>query len=306
VTASNWLRNTAQHVRDGDVTGLQDSAYQLYVGGLRRAGQVYNYGTPIFEREWDLLIVLDACRPDLVASVADENEFLDDETTMSVGSATEEWMIKNFSEKYAEEMAETVYVTGNPHSSQGLSGDRFRHLEEVWSHSWDDEAGTVRAETVTEFAVTAGREIDASRYIVHYMQPHHPFVPTPDLNEGIGFEEDTTFNHIWEKLRHGEVSYERVWSGYLENLRYALDSIEILLQNFEADSAIITADHGNAMGEYGVYGHPMYVPLPVLKRVPYCKTSAEDTGKLNSDLPLEREHLSDSKVEERLADLGYV
>lgn len=306
MTASNWIRNTARHIGKGDMTGLRNSAYQLYLGGLRRTGRVYNYGTPIFEREWDLLIVLDACRPDLVAEVADEYSFLNDETDMSVGSATEEWMMKNFAEKYTDEIAETVYVTGNPHSSERLSGDRFRHLEEVWGHSWDDEVGTVRAETVTEYAIAAGRTTDASRYIVHYMQPHHPFVPTPELNKGIGFDSDMRFNHIWEKLRQGEVSHEHVWSGYLENLQYVLSSVETLLRNFEADTAIVTADHGNAMGEYGVYGHPMYVPLSALKQVPYCQTSGRDTGEFEPNRSLTQRDDIEKEVTERLGDLGYV
>jgi hypothetical protein len=306
VTFGKWIRDTASHVRKGNVTGLQNSAYQLYVGGLRRTGRIYNYGTPIFEDEWDLLIVLDACRPDLVEAVSEEYPFLDGETTMSVGSATEEWMAKNFDEQYADEMADTVYVTGNPHSSKKREGDPFRHLEAVWQHSWDDEAGTVRAETVTEYAIAAGREFDASRHIVHYMQPHHPFVPTPELNEGIGFEADEPFDHIWQKLRHDAVSCESVWSAYIENLRYVLDSVSILLQNFDAETAIITSDHGNAMGEYGVYGHPMYVPLAALKRVPYCRTSAEDTGEFEPDCQPTQTADVEGEVTERLGDLGYV
>lgn len=307
MTVGEWARTTARQVRAGDVDGLRDSAYQLYTGGLRRAGRLYNYGTPIYESDWDLMIALDACRPDLMAEVAAEYDFVDEETAVSVGSATEEWIEKTFIEAYREEIRETVYVTGNPHSSEGLDGPQFRHLEEVWAHSWDDDLGSVRAETVTDYAIAAGREFDPDRLLVHYMQPHHPFVPTPELNEGIGFDPDTEYDHIWQKLRHGDISREAVWEGYVENLRYVLDSVATLLDNVDAETAVITSDHGNAMGEYGIYGHPMYVPIDALKRVPYCRTTARDTGDRIPDCELSGVGSeTDDAVDERLQDLGYV
>lgn len=307
VALTEWLGDTLRAVRTGDRTLLADSAYQLYLGGLRRAGSMYNYGTPIYDREWDLLVVLDACRADLVPPVADDYDFLTDETTASVASATEEWIEKSFATAYDDDVSETVYVTGNPHSDEGLDPGRFRHVEEVWAHSWDDDIGTVLADTVTDHAVAAGRQFDADRFVVHYMQPHHPFVPTPDLNEGIGYGDENEYNHIWEKLRRGAVSREDVWQGYVENLQYVLDSVETLLENFDADTAVITSDHGNAMGEWGVYGHPLYVPLNCLKRVPYCRTSATDRGRYDPDVTITLStDVTVGEVGDRLRDLGYV
>lgn len=303
MTGSEWVLTTAERIYRRDVEGLRDSAYQLYAGAWRRTGRIYNYGTPIYEQDWDLLVVLDACRYDLLREVAKDYEFLDEKATNSVGSATEEWIAKNFTPEYQSKIGETVYVTGNPHSTEEDEGD-FRHLEEVWSHSWDNNIGTTRAEEVTEYAIAAGRELQPERCIVHYMQPHHPFVPTPELNEGIGFGEGTEHKHIWEKLRHGAVSHEEVWEGYRENLRYVLNSVDTLLTNYDADTAVVTSDHGNAMGEFGIYGHPMYVPISVLKRVPYCRTTATDTGEVTPSVQLTERNI-DEDVSKRLEDLGY-
>ena len=308
MTVRDWATRTGTQIRRHGVEGATEAAYELYLGGLRRAGRVYNYGTPIFDREWDLLVVLDACRADLLREVVNEYPFLSTETCDSVGSATEEWLAKNFAPAYKRPMSETAYVTGNPHSARGAGFDeeRLRHVENVWSHSWSDEDRTVRAEAVTDYAVRVGREVDAERYVVHYMQPHHPFVGRPELNSGIGFRADADYDHVWEKLRRGGVSLAEVWRGYRANLRYVLDSVETLLSNFDAERAVVTADHGNAVGEWGVYGHPMYVPIAALKRVPYCRTRAVDGGTYEPPVEVSR---SDGRptadVEEHLRDLGY-
>jgi hypothetical protein len=306
MTFVDWLSTTAGHIRDRNRHGLADSAYQLYAGAWRRFGRMYNYGTPIFKEEWDILVVLDACRWDLMAEVTDDYAFLTDETKNSLGSATEEWLAKNFTPEYAAELERTAFVTGNPHSSEGLDESMLRHVEEVWQYAWDDELRTVPPRPVTDQAIRVAREMNPGRLIVHYMQPHHPFVPTPELNEGIGFFENAEWNHIWERLRHGAVSYEDVWRGYRLNLELVLEDVKLLLNNVNADTAVVTADHGNAMGEYGIYGHPLYVPIPALKKVPWCVTSAEDTGEYQPALkPETKAESSDSVVEERLKHLGY-
>jgi len=300
---SQWLRDTVESLQRGDTGSLRDSMYQMYAGAWRRAGLIYNYGTPVYKHQWDLLVVLDACRYDLLWEVVNEYSFLDRAITDSVASATEEWIAKNFGTRYQQEVGETVYVTGNPHSAESET-EEFEHVEEVWSHSWDDDIGTVLAEDVTDHAIAAGRKMDPDRCIVHYMQPHHPFVPTPELNKGIGFRDETEYKHIWEKLRQGNVSREDVWYGYCENLRYVLDSVAKLLENYDAKRVLVTADHGNALGEFGIYGHPLYVPIPALKRVPFCITSATDTGVVDTDVELDVSGVNKT-VSDRLADLGY-
>lgn len=36
--------------------------YLFYKYGLNRMGHLFNYGITPFEREWDILIIIDACR----------------------------------------------------------------------------------------------------------------------------------------------------------------------------------------------------------------------------------------------------
>lgn len=307
MTLSEWASRTAAAVRSDGVVGLKESGYQLYVGAWRRFGQFYNYGINIFDYDWDLLVVLDACRADLMNEVADQYDFVESGASRaSIGSATEEWMAKTFTSEHRSKMRETAYVTGNPHSSEGLRELDFDLLDEVWEYAWDDDQRTTLARAVTDRAIATHRNRNPDRLLVHYMQPHHPFVPTPELNENVGYYDEADWNHVWEMLREGGASYERVWDGYRRNLEYVLDDVRLLLENVDAETAVITADHGNALGEFGIYGHPMYVPLPALKRVPWSVTSAGDSGAYDPDTkrPTDAQAV-ERDVNDRLRDLGY-
>lgn len=307
MTVTDWLSQTVGRIRRDGVSGARRSAQEFYLGGLRRLGHVYNYGTPIFEEDWDVLLVLDACRADLMDEMADEYDFVTtDSAIYSVGSATEEWMEKTFTEEYADEIRRTAYVTGNPHSAEGLDQQNFADYEEVWTYAWDDDDRTVPARAVTDRAIKTARETNPDRMVVHYMQPHHPFVPCPELNQDIGYFEEATWNHIWEMLQEGATTEEEVWEGYRENLRYVLDDVELLLENLDAETVVITSDHGNALGEFGVYGHPLHVPIPSLKKVPWIVTSATDSGTYEPTEDEERVRDDTSEdVADRLRNLGY-
>lgn len=84
--------------------------------------------------------------------------------------------------------------------------------------------------------------------------------------------------------------------------------MELLLENVDAETVAITADHGNAMGEWGLYGHPKWTYIDSLVRVPWYVTTAtdertyepaeEDPESINRDVTAD-------EVEDRLRDLGY-
>jgi hypothetical protein len=322
VTFADWVRDSREEVRENGWAGVREAAYEFYVGMYRQVGRRVNFGTPIYETDWDLLVVLDACRWDLLAEVADEYAFLDGEWTYSVGSSSAEWMRKNFAPEYADEAARTAHVTANPYSERLLSAEDFRLLDEVWRDRWDESVRTIPAAGVTERAIDAGRTTDADRLIAHYMQPHHPFVPDP-MDDGLPRNEfgSTPWDSVWHRLRRGAVDRDRVWDAYRDNLRYVLDQVETLLENVDAERAVITADHGNLLGEFGLYAHPDYVPLPALKRVPWSVTTAEDRRTADPDIDGDRVTETDASnpdadattdaaaddvsVADRLEHLGY-
>lgn len=300
-----WASETGHRLRNDGLEGVKTSGYELYVGGLRRINAVYPRGTNIYDRKWDLLVLLDACRTDLIAEVADGYPFLDSPGELtSIGSSSLEWLQRTFTPERADEMRGTAYVTGNPFSYRVLDDEDLLVFDEVWKYAWNEDLGTVPARPLTDRAIAAGREYDPDRLVVHYMQPHFPSVPDP-LSDGMNREtlgQGEGWESPWKLLRNGDVSWERVRDAYRSNLKYVLNDVALLLENVDADRAVISADHGNAAGEFGIYGHPR-VPLSPVRTVPWYTTTATDEHRYSPEVTPGQ---VGGNVEQKLADLGYL
>ncbi|MFO7927337.1 MAG: hypothetical protein R6U53_11790 [Natronomonas sp.] len=282
-----------------------------YLRCLQAIGRRMDYGENVYDREWDVLVVLDACRADLLRSVATDVDFLDAvETVRSVGSSSSEWLENTFGGR--TETGRTVMVTGNTWTDRYLEADAFAALDEVWKYAWDDDLGTVRPATITERAIALDRDRDPDRLVVHYMQPHHPFVPDPIAGDDGMARTGSHSNDAnpWVLLRRGEITTERVRSAYRANLEYVLAEVRTLVENVTGRVAI-TADHGNLFGEWGLYGHPMHTPVPALLAVPWAETdgqgrrSSVPTLEPPEPLPVGRVYGAETDSE-RLAALGYL
>ena len=262
---------------------------------------------PVFDADWDLLVVLDACRADLWAEVVDPDSALPVGTTrVSPGGTSTEWLEATFGEAPPERLSSTGYVTANPYSADHVDGAALGHIREVWRDAWDDDLGTVRPRAVTDAAIRAGRERDLDRLVVHYMQPHFPSI-VDDNDDGVELDAfgDVPLS-VWEDLRFGRRSRAEVWRAYRANLRAVLPEVELLLSNVDADRAVITADHGNAVGERGLYGHAAGLALRPLREVPWAVTTAADTG--SHDPPAAAAAVGETasaEVAARLERLGY-
>jgi len=303
MTLTEWTVETGNRIKTDGWDGVVKSGYELYLGALRRVDRLTGRGMPVYDAEWDILLVLDACRADLMAEVASEYEFVNTDSVRSVAGGSRAWMQHNFREEYAAEMADTVYVTGNPFSEEVLDARDFAGLDEVWDYGWDSELNTVPARAITDRTIHHHRNRDPERIIAHYMQPHHPFVPDP-LDSGMNRADlANPEKPVWDKLQAGELEQDVVWNAYRQNLEYVLDDVELLLSNVDAETVAITADHGNAVGEYGVYGHGD-LPLSAVRDVPWCVTTGRDSGAYDPALSEDRTG-PDRSTEERLRDLGY-
>ena len=301
-----WAGRTTNRVRSDGWQGARDSLSELYAGAWRNIGWHVPRGTNVYERDWDTLVILDACRVDLMREIASEYPFVGGvESFESVGSMSEEWMRKTFTEEYATEMNRTAYVTANVFSRDTLEKRQFHTLDEVWRYAWDEETGTIPPRAVTDRAIEVSREGDHDRLIVHYMQPHHPFVGDERLNsveaDPFGREGETT---AVDALRRGELSRERFWRAYRSNLNTVLDEVAVLLDSHDADDVVLTSDHGDAVGEWGIYDHPAGCLHPVVKNVPWVETSASDTGEYEPEFDDDKK--SDVDIKERLRSLGYM
>ncbi|WP_285266193.1 sulfatase-like hydrolase/transferase [Halobacterium salinarum] len=280
-------------------------------------------GTNVYERDWDVLVILDACRVDTLREVADEYDFIENvETMWSVGSQSDEWMANTFTEDYRSDIEKTHYVTGNGHVGQLFERhdlppknnttpvdfsrwdlvdlSTFDAVDMVWKEHHDETYHVAIPRIMTDHAIQASREENPDRLMVHYMQPHLPYIgqavregrpPTALEQEG------------YEQLETGDAEREEVYDLYEETLRFVLDDIEELLENVDAETVAITADHGEAFGEFRAYGHPEGFPHPIVKKVPWVETTATDERSREPDL--ETTQNSQIDLEEHLRDLGY-
>lgn len=303
-----YLNNIKAKARED---GLRAAASEINHIVSRNIASVY-YSTVLDDPEtiwgdWNVCIVLDACRPDLLTEVTDEYGFLPRKipTIRSSGSTSTEWIEANFNTEFHRFLTETVYITGNPYTDQYSQLDELSLLDEVWRYAWDVESGTQPPRPLTDRAITVWRDQSPERMIVHYMQPHFPSIPDP-LDSKMDLESfgNEWTNSVWDQLAAGELTDERVWEAYLENCRYVLDEVELLLDNLDASRVVITADHGNAFGEWGCYGHPRDTPVPWLQQVPWVETTGADNRTHVPDTYTSKSRV-DTTVSDRLSALGY-
>lgn len=308
--ARQFLKESAATVRTDGLEGINDVLYDCYRVALSRLSALDDGDFRVYDRDWDVLVVLDACRADLLASVAPEYEFLPPvQSVRSAAGNSEEWLRKTFAPEYADQMARTAYVTSNPFSESNLDAEDFAALDEVWRHAWDHDLGTLRPDPLTETAIYRWRSGRFDRMIVHYMQPHFPSIPRPEYRSGIDLDGvGTSWSSVWDQLRKGEIDREDVWDAYRENLEYVLESVEKLVRNIDADRVAITADHANSFGSWGLYGHPA-AHIDAVRRVPWCEFEARNVWNTQIDTPTwvsTGDAEVDEDVSEKLRSLGYL
>lgn len=301
---------------------MKSSLRKVYTASWLSATSRWPVGTNVFEREWDALIVLDACRVDALREVAPEYGFIDTvESITSVGSTSREWVAQTFCEEHVTEIRSTAYVTANAFAKRVIEDrdlpsarapvdwnvvapDEFLLLDQAWQHQPDHPYKHMLSEQLTDRAIAVGRELSPLKLVAHYLQPHAPYIAAA-VEEG---RELTDFEAApLEWLRRGDVDRETVWRAYLQDLRLGLDSIAVLLENLNAETVAITSDHGEAFGEWGVYGHPAGFPHPAVKKVPWVETTATDSGEYQPTFEYSIDDTVDGRdVDEQLQDLGYL
>lgn len=276
-------------------------------------------GVDVMKEDWDNLLVIDACRTDLFEETVDIEQFDDYWVVESKGSATPEWMEENFA---GREFGDTVYVSGNPWVSK-KAPNSFHEIINVWIDEYDlaredlkdaeglDELGltfgaTIAASRVNKSALEAAKKYPNKRIIVHYFQPHAPYVGKSN-GELKDFEEIREI-HPGKPLKEGKFTREEVWSEYKENMQYVMHHVRDLMEELNGKT-VVTSDHGEMFGErlfpipIRGYAHPIGLRSPELIEVPWAidggnrrRITSEGTSKTS---------VEDKDIDERLQDLGY-
>lgn len=304
--------------------GTLEVIYRIYVGLAMSVFSRLNIGTNVYEQDWDVLVILDTARVDAVEQIAPKFEFIDEvESIWSVGSTSSEWIAKTFTDEYRKKVEETVLISSNPHVQRTLferefpehdknayfaatdwdtvEPDVFEYIDQPWQYATDEKYDHVRPADLTDRAVALHRDLRPDRMIVHYMQPHRPHVARAiEESRELTEAERDPFSY----LKNGGDS-EVVFENHVADLEWVLETgVQPLLNNIDADTVAISADHGDGFGENWCYAHIAGDPRPQVRRVPWVETTATDRGDL--DPTLEIPDAVDQRTEDRLKALGYV
>ena len=288
------------------------------VGGIRYLGKEINRkyhkdyikheGCDIMKEDWDNLIILDGCRYDILSEKSFSGGNL--EYRFSKGSQSKEFIEQNFLYK---NLHDTVYITVNPFANI-ISENTFHYIHNLLDTHWDSNLKTVHPDKVTNIARRAAQEYKDKRLIVHYMQPHYPFIGKRGQEHETGsVSSDSTDNNMWDIFRFNitNMDIEKVWDLYDENLDVVLNSVDRLRDDL-IGKTVITSDHGNLFGEKlspvptRWYGHPPNLYVDELVQVPWLTFESDDRKDIRSDSPVGQVRVKKEEVNERLEHLGYI
>lgn len=182
---------------------------------------------------------------------------------------------------------------------------------DVWKHGWDDDLGTVPPESLEASLEEHRDLVERTdRAVLHYMQPHAPYLSRgkgqklrqiqkgirkqdeaeagaaggplssigdtirPKLENALEGREIVQKAGLWLELDPGKLvqngTREAAMELYEENLRIVLETVADLVPELDGQ-VVVTADHGEAFGEDGVWEHHVETHIPSLMEVPWLE-----------------------------------
>lgn len=315
------------------IKSLLRDAQQVYhkrgLIGLASAGQGYirkklllqaqggTQGPYIMEKDWDNLIILDACRADVFEDCCT----IDGEYTRiySRGETTPRFFNENFLNRTCYD---TVFVSGNANVSNLLPSLDIHYFEGVWGEEttpmWEDDREIVPPELVAKKTLEVHDKFPNKRLISHFVQPHPPFV----VKDGEKVDNNSPYRSFSGAVE-GEISAAEIRSVYRENVAYVLNFVEELVEKLPGKS-VITSDHGELLGDsvpssykmlhprhgpgkyhYYEYGHWTHLRLPELTRVPWLEVTCNERKKIQAADESVGYEFNKDHIEEQLQALGY-
>jgi len=267
-------------------------------------------GIDFIEEDWDNLLILDGCRYDLFQDVNDIEGQLS--AVRSNASSSQEFFRNNF---HGRRLDDLVLFSAN--TSINRTDAEFCDIYRLWETLWDERTGTVPPSDVTEFVLDHERDYRDKRIVVHYMQPHMPFLMSVDGEikrhpvsgnyaskpDGADISEELSGTPWWDQLEQGEISHQETWAGYRETLEVSLPYVEKLVDSLPGKT-VISADHGNAFGENDVFGHPSHIFEDVVVTVPWLEIEGERKNIKSSESVVSTKESTVDK--EKLRALGYL
>ena len=287
--------------------------------GLKINQKIHSFnerdGYDVTEKEWDNLLILDSCRYDSFKQHSTFEGQLSKQR--SVASHSKAFLEENF---HGREFHDTIYITANPFANE-IPENTFFDMHQLLESDWDEELRTVPPKAVVERTLKIHQENPNKRLIVHFMQPHIPFIGEEwnDTNQA-GLREGAkknkapvgNYHGIWTQILFNlnNITLEEAIDGYHENLEIVLSEIEYLIHKLDGKS-VITADHGNLLGErlspvpIRGYGHPQGLFVDKLVQVPWQELPFDERRDIVVEDPISTDRHNVGVREDQLIHLGY-
>lgn len=289
------------------VKGLKNPSFIFREANRQFADAGWSDGISVFDEDWDNLVILDACRYDVFA----EENTLDGDLSRQIsrGSATKEWVKRNFSTDVHRDLYDTVYVSANGWYEQ-LRDEMAPLHAAVWLYSeeYRNKMGTVEPKIVTNAALEAGKEYPEKRIIAHYVQPHAPYIGETAERY---FEHAQGMNMV-DMMDTSDGTTEDLRIAYRETLREALPEVKRLVDGLSGKT-VVTSDHGELLGDrywrmpLRNYGHPVGIRVPELREVPWLVCPYDRRKNITaSQGETPDQEVDEKEVEAHLKSMGYL
>lgn len=196
--------------------------------------------------DWDYLIGLDACRTDSFEKYNPfkEAQYMQVETPKG---DTVAWYNYMFPSAYPIKLySASPWLSKRFDLGGYFAGAHFRQIYEIWDTDWNKERQTTLPESVYERAKEAPK-----KSIIWFEQPHFP--PISEKDKDIWLDENTaraeSGRYLVKKLYEGKISAERVKQAHFNSVEATMPWVEKLVEGLQG-RILITADHGELLGEY--------------------------------------------------------
>ena len=325
--ADAWL-SRAKHARNNQslvnfMRSLLSFIFVILAGRIKKISRKPD--RQICDCDWDNLIIFDSCRYDQFCNVVPD--YVDTELRITRGSNTVEFLFENFDNVACPD---TVYITANAQYLRLLRDGRINntfHDVIYIGDEWDQNLQTVHPTAVVRRALEVSRIYPNKRLIIHFVQPHYPFIGHKatqikrEFGKSLGristLEDDgkivdsktTHFPGYTQALDAG-IAPDEIKLAYRESIDIVFSQSEKLISQLQGKS-VITADHGEHLGERPIpfsrplWGHPPGLFTEALRFVPWAVFNTETRKEVDCRGEQDGLILNIRDIDDHLSHLGY-
>lgn len=228
------------------------------------------------------------------------------------------------------------------HRGKKFSGkEHFYNVIDVWDWGWNKKLGTVHPKKINEAFFNSVKKYPNKRLIIHYMQPHYPYISeggksdyTMNLKKCLTYKRKLKNEIIGKILKIAKffISDEIMWkiegffrlpspklkqmvlnlgkdgirNAYENDLKLVLKYVKELTDKVPG-KYLITADHGEMLGESGRWGHGYNYKQ--CREIPWLLVKSKGSKKSDYKKTLKKNRKNkniEEKIKERLESFGYL